>query len=163
MTDSTNSLLALRAQQPADINHLNATFDYASLKPDERCFFSGGTPRPLNKLQLLVRQPTFTRRQQQPSNFILWLCKQRPGIFEATTVPLLTLLTMLDADHAEGARFIAVCKPSKREKHVLTVLDVPAKKFYRASSPTGILSYLKGVAKRRAAVKLLDSIEAFLG
>jgi len=112
-------------------------------------------------MQLLVRQPTFTRRQQLPSNFILWLCKQRPGIFEATTVPLLQLLTMLDADHVEGARFIAVCKHSKREGHVLTVLDLPAKRFYRAASPTGILSYLKGVAKRRPHVKLLDSIEPF--
>lgn len=85
------------------------------------------------------------------------------GISEVTTVPLLELIAMLDCDHPEGARFIVVTKGTSRPNYVNTVLDMQAKRFFRAVSPTGMVSFWKGVAKRRAAVQLLSASEAFKG
>ena len=120
-------------------------------------------PKRLTATQRLVRQPVYTRSQLLPFNFTPWLCAQPRAISEATTLPLIEVLAMLDADHPEGLRFVAVCKNSTRSRHVLTVLDLDAKRFYRATSATGMATFLKGLAKRRPAVKLLDPIESYGG
>jgi hypothetical protein len=160
-SDNLGTVDALRAQQVREVKGLKASPEVYSAFVGASGFLSGGTPRLPTKTQLLCRQPTYTRQQLLPSNFTPWLCRQPRAISEATTLPLLDLLAMLDADQSEGARFLAVCKASTRSKHVLTVLDLQAGRFYRAVHPTGILTYLKGIAGRRPAVKLLASSETY--
>jgi hypothetical protein len=122
-------------------------------------------PRRLTATQLLTRQDTYTRTQQLPSNFTDWQVRTGAGIREATTVPISRLISMLDCDHCdhcEGSRFAVVSKASTRGRYVSTVLDVPLKKVYRARHETGLVSFWKGVAKRRAQVKFLAAGESFL-
>jgi hypothetical protein len=154
---------ALREQQVAEIKRVDAMPDVYSAFAGASGFLSGGTRRPLTKTQLLCRQPTYTRRQLLPSNFTPWLCKQPRAISEATTVPLIDLLATLETEQPSGLRFVAVCKNSTRSKHVLTVLDLAAKKFYRATSATGMVTFLKGAARRWPHVQVLQCGEDFAG
>jgi hypothetical protein len=164
MSDPTNRVLpALHAQQSPEIKHVSETPGVYSAFAGSSGFLSSGTPRPLTKTQLLVRQPTYTRRQLLPSNFTEFLVARQWGIFEATTVPLLDLIAMLDRDHPEGARFVVVCKNTTRHCYVSTALDLQSRRFYRATSPTGLVSFWKGIAKRRPQVQMLAPSDPFEG
>jgi hypothetical protein len=122
---------------------------------------ASASPRPLTATQILTRQPTYTRRQQIPSNFTAWQVSTQAGISEATTVPISRLISMLDADHCEGSRFAVVSKASTRGRYVTTVLDVPLRKVFRARHETGLVSFWKGVAKRRPQVQHLAAGQSF--
>ncbi|WP_162182735.1 hypothetical protein [Hydrogenophaga intermedia] len=76
---------------------------------------------------------------------------------------------MLDAPRPEGQRYIVTSKqctrtPSGKDHYHTTVLDEASGIFYRAGHLTGIMSLLKGVAKRRGpAVLLLRGSERYTG
>lgn len=122
---------------------------------------AAAAPRPLTATQLLTRQETYTRRQAIPSNFLAWSLATNANISETTTVPISRLISMLDCDHCEGSHYVVVSKASTRGRYVSTVLDVPLKKVYRARHETGMVSFWKGVAKRRPQVQLLAAGELF--
>jgi hypothetical protein len=117
----------------------------------------------LTATQRLVRQPVYTRRQPLPSNFTPWLCQQPRAITEATTMPHADLVAMLDREHPEGARFVVVAKNTSRNIHVVTVLDLNAKRFYRATTRGGVFGFWKHIARQRPHVQLLTKHESFEG
>jgi hypothetical protein len=122
---------------------------------------SAAAPRRLTATQLLTRLDTYTRKQQLPSNFLSWQLATGANICEATTIPISRLISMLDSDHCKGSHFAVVSKASTRGKYVSTVLDVPLRKVFRARHETGMVSFWKGVAKRRPQVKFLAAGDPF--
>jgi hypothetical protein len=120
------------------------------------------TARPLTRTQLLMLQPTYTCSQQLPSNFLSWFIANNVNISVATTMPISRLIAMLDAEHCEGSRFAVVSKGTTRGHYVTTVLDVPLRKVLRAKHATGMVSFWKGLAKRRERVEYVPCGDAFV-
>jgi hypothetical protein len=123
---------------------------------------SAAAPRRLTATQVLTRQDTYTRTQQLPANFLAWSLATNANISEATTVPISRLISMLDCDHCDASRYVVVSKASTRGKYVSTVLDVPLRRVYRARHDTGMVSFWRGLAKRRPGVQFLAAGESFL-
>jgi hypothetical protein len=96
------------------------------------------------------------------ANFRPFFTEAGEAIPAAKTVPLLWLMGLLERDHPAGAQFAVVSKRvATRGRCVTTVLDVPARKVYRAAHATGLVSLWKGVAKRRAHVQYVPANVAF--
>jgi hypothetical protein len=112
-------------------------------------------PPPLNKLQRLVRQKTFTRSQSTVSNFQLYYVRARRTMPAVTTLPVEELVAMVDTTHAAGSKWAVVSKPGRsgrrgpRFKNLTTVLDVVGNRLYRANHEKGMVAFWKGVAKNR--------------
>lgn len=125
-------------------------------------------PRPLNKLQRLVRQPTFTRAQPTVASFHLYYAHQGRALPAVTTLPLSDLIAMLDTNHTPGSRWAIVSKPGRgnrrgaRFKNVTTVLDVVNDKLYRAHHEHGLVVFWKRLARNRAGfVEYVSGSEAY--
>ena len=119
-------------------------------------------PRPLTATQRLMLQPTYTRSQQLPSNFLSWFIANNVCISEATTMPIDQLISMLDRQHSQGVHFAVVSKGTTRGYYVTTVLDVAMRKVFRAKHPTGMVSFWRGLSKRRECVEFVPCGDAFV-
>jgi hypothetical protein len=107
--------------------------------------------------------PIPTRAQAFARNFHAHFLGKTPP--QVTTLPVADLITLLDADSTiDGKRFAVVSKPCSKaaaQRHVTTVLDVDAGKLYRATHAGGMVSFWRGLAKRRPSVQFIPAQEAF--
>lgn len=74
-----------------------------------------------------------------------------------TAVSVARLVAMLDCEHGEGSEWAIASKSTKAGMNVTTAVDVPLGRAYRAVHETGMVSFWKGVAKRRPAVQLVGA------
>jgi hypothetical protein len=73
-----------------------------------------------------------------------------------TSVSVAQLVAMLDCPHENGSAWALASKSTKAGLNATTVLDVPLGRAYRAVHSTGMVTFWKGVAKRRGpAVQLV--------
>jgi hypothetical protein len=149
------SLDALRAQQAHEIKHCAETFGYEALGKYAQAhpgLLTGGT----------IREHS-TRHQAFARNFHAHFVGKTPP--QVTTVPLADLVAMLDTPEADdGIRFAIVSKPCSKaaaQRHVTTVLDVNNGTLYRATHAGGMVSFWRGLAKRRQGVEFVPAHAAF--
>lgn len=94
---------------------------------------------------------TRTRIHAIPANF--WFANKGAGSASVTTIDISELVAMVDCEHAAGVTVAVVSKPARGCEYTTTVLvkGVDGKGvFWRAGHGTGLVSFWKGVAKRRA-------------
>ena len=107
--------------------------------------------------------PSHTTRQQAfARNFFTYFAGKTPP--QVTTLPVSALVAMIDGSTLDGKRFAVVSKPCSKaaaQRHVTTVLDVDAGKLYRATHAGGMVSFWRGLAKRRPSVQFIPAQEAF--
>lgn len=79
---------------------------------------------------------------------------QTPPVVEA---PVMRLAAMLDCEHCAASKYVVISKQGKSGQQLTYVLDVPLGKVYRAEHETGMVTFWKGVAKRRVGtVSFID-------
>jgi hypothetical protein len=66
-----------------------------------------------------------------------------------TSVSVARLVAMLDCEHGEGSAYAVASKATKAGLNVTTALDIPLQRAFRAVHETGMVTFWKGVAKRR--------------
>ena len=98
-----------------------------------------------------------TRRHAIPSNFMA--ANGGDGSAEVTTVDISSLIAMIDCEPSErGGAWAVVSKPASGCNYTTTAMRVRAggeRAFFRAGHGTGLVSFWKGVAQRRAAVEFV--------
>lgn len=103
------------------------------------------------------------RRQAIARNFHPFFVGKTPP--PVTTLPVADLIALLDADSTpDGKRFAVVSKPCSKaaaQRHVTTVLDVSNGTLYRATHAGGMVSFWRGLAKRRPSVRFIPAQEVF--
>jgi hypothetical protein len=113
--------------------------------------------QPLSVSNYTTRQQAFAR------NFHPHFLGKPPP--QVTTIPVADLVAMLDADNtADGKRFAIVSKPCSKaaaQRHVTTVLDFNESRLYRATHAGGMVSFWRGLAKRRQGVEFVPAQAVF--
>ena len=120
-------------------------------------------PKRLTATQRLTRQESYSRQQAIVSNFVNFFADTGPVPPPVQTLPVARLISMLDCEHCPGSHYVVVSKRAASSgRCVTTVLDVPLRRLYRAAHDTGLASFWKGVARRRAgAVEYLQAGASF--
>ena len=93
-----------------------------------------------------------TRNHAIPVNF--WRVNGGAGSACVRTLDISELVALVDCEQAAGSKVIVVSKPARGCNYTTTVLvQVDGiGMFYRAGHGTGMVSFWKGVAKRRPGV-----------
>jgi hypothetical protein len=82
---------------------------------------------------------------------------------QVQTEPIERLVSRLDCQHCDGSKYAVVSVRHGGAGYVTTVLDVPLRKIYRAEHRTGMATFWKGLAQRRAAfVQHVGAHQAYL-